>query len=204
MNNTNRAVNRLLLLVIGVVLLGLGAAVIAVGVWPRAADMWTDTARAAEGWLGQALETTRIGATALTWVAVGILAALVLLVILLIVALARIGGRRSHAVLRSAGQENPLGRVTVKESFASDALKNSLDARGDILSTHVSANDIRRESVMHVSITPRQNTSPRDVIEHVDRLVTNLATLTGRDLPTYISIHSGLRARLAADQSRLS
>lgn len=204
MNNTNRAVNRLLLLIIGIVLLGIGGAVIAVGVWPQAADVWTGTARTAEGWLGQALETTRIGATTLTWVAVATLAALVLLVILLIVALARIGGRRSHAVLRSAGQENPLGRVTVKESFASDALKNSLGARGDILSTHVAANDIRRESVMHVSITPRQNTSPKDVVEHVDRLVTNLATLTGRDLPTYISIHSGLRARLAADQSRLS
>jgi hypothetical protein len=58
--------------------------------------------------------------------------------------------------------------------------------------------------VLHVSVTPRQNSDPRDVVERVDRLVTNLATLTGEETQTFISVHSGLRARLAGDQRRLS
>ena len=58
--------------------------------------------------------------------------------------------------------------------------------------------------MLHVSVTPRQNTDPREVVDHIDRLLTNLATLTGRDTETYVSIHTGLRARLAHDQRRLS
>jgi hypothetical protein len=54
-----------------------------------------------------------------------------------------------------------------------------------------------------VSVSPRQNTSPRAVVADVDRLVTNLATLTGRDIATYISVHSGLRTALAHDRRRL-
>lgn len=126
------------------------------------------------------------------------------LVILLIVALTRVGGGRSHTVLRSTGAQNPLGRVTVQESFVSDALKNSLDQRDEILFSSVTANDIRKTPVMHVSVTPRQNTSPAQVVADVDQLVTNLAMLTGKNVQTYISVHSGLRAKLAHDQRRLS
>ena len=78
-----------------------------------------------------------------------------------------------------------------------------LAQRDEILFSNVTANDIRKQPVMHVSVTPRQNTSPRHVAEDVDQLVTNLATMTGRDTPTFISIHSGFRARLANDQRRL-
>lgn len=86
----------------------------------------------------------------------------------------------------------------------SDALKNSLDQRDEILFSSVTANDIRKTPVMHVSVTPRQNTSPAQVVADVDQLVTNLAMLTGKNVQTYISVHSGLRAKLAHDQRRLS
>lgn len=55
-----------------------------------------------------------------------------------------------------------------------------------------------------MSVTPRQNTDPRALAEHVDTLVESLAKLTGQDVPTYISIHTGLRAKLAHDKQRLS
>ena len=42
------------------------------------------------------------------------------------------------------------------------------------------------------------------IAEHVDTLVTNLATLTGQQFRTYISVHSSLRAKLAHDQRRLN
>ncbi|MCI9859558.1 hypothetical protein MIBA_15255, partial [Microbacterium proteolyticum] len=71
------------------------------------------------------------------------------------------------------------------------------------LSSRVTAGEINRESVLHVAVTPRQNTSPRQVAEHVDTLVTNLGTLTGQNLRAYISIHTGLRAKLARDNTRV-
>jgi hypothetical protein len=205
MNNTNRALNRIVLLLIGIVFLLLGAAAVAVIAWPAAAEYWTRAGEASGAWIEQAIETTMIGATTLSWIALAVLALILLLVILLIVALlGTIGGSRSHLVFRSNAQENPLGRLMVEEGFVSDALKHSLGQRDEILFSNVTANDIRKQPVMHVSVTPRQNTSPRHVAEDVDQLVTNLAAMTGRDLPTFISIHSGFRAKLAHDQRRLA
>ncbi|WP_157009081.1 hypothetical protein [Agromyces laixinhei] len=204
MNNTNRAANRLILLLVGIVFLALGAAAVTLIVWPAAADYWTSAGKAAQSWIDHAIETTMTGLGALSWIALAVLAVIVLLIVLLIIALTGIGGRRSRTVLRSTGQENPLGRVTVQEAFASDALQHSLGTRNEILTSSVSANDIRKRPVMHISVTPRKNTSPRQLMEDIDLLVTNLAALTGRDVSTYVSMHSGIRAALAHDQSRVT
>lgn len=204
MNNTNRALNRVLLLIIGLLFLVLGAVGIAIASWSTASDIWTDAGRNAESWLDQAGAATRIAGGAASWIGIGAVVAIVVVIVLLILALTSVAGRRSKTALRSSGAQNPLGRVTVTESFVSDAVKNSLAGRGEILSASVTANDIRREPVLHVSVTPRQNTDPRELVDHVDKLLTNLATLTGRETAAYVSVHTGLRARLAHDQRRLS
>lgn len=205
MNNTNRALNRVLLLLVGIVFVALGVTVVVVVAWPAAAEYWTRAGEAGDAWVEQAVEATLIGATTLSWFALAVLALILLLVVVLLFMLMRlIGGGRSYTVLRSSGQENVLGRVVVEEGFVSDALKHSLGQRDEILFAKVTANDVRKQPVMHVSVTPRQNTSPRDVADDVDQLVTNLATMTGRDVPTFISIHSGFRAKLAHDQRRLA
>ncbi|AMB58611.1 hypothetical protein [Microterricola viridarii] len=204
MNHTNRALNRIVLFIIGVLLLSIGAAVLAAQAWPAAAEVWTSATQTALSWLDGIIAATRIGTTSISWVAVAAVALIVVLMVMLVVVLTRIGGARSHTVLQSAGAQNPLGSVTVHEAFAADSLKHSLGQRREILFSSVSADDIRKTPVMHVSITPRQNTSPLDVVQDVDQLVANLATLTGTNVPTYISLHSGLRARLAHDQRRLA
>lgn len=205
MNNTNRATNRILLALIGLALLIVGGAAATARIWAPAGQAWTDAGTAAETWLKDAQQSTLIAGSTLSGLVIGALAALVIAVIVLVVILIRTPSiRRSKALLRAHGAENPLGRVTVRESFASDALTESLAQRDEILSTSVTAHDVKGRPVLHVSVTPRQNTSPRELVERIDRLVTNLATLTGQDVPTYISIHSGLRARLAHDQRRLS
>ncbi|WP_439592946.1 hypothetical protein [Microbacterium sp.] len=204
MNNTNRALNRIVLFVIGLVFFALGAVVITIMAWPTAGEVWTAAGESAEGWISQAMQATAIAGTSLTWLALGAVAAVIVVIVLLVLALTSVSGRRSKTVIRSNGSQNPLGRVTVTEAFVSDALKNSLAAKDDVLSASVTANTIRNEPVLHVSVTPRQNTSPRQIVEHVDRLVSNLAALTGQDTATYISVHTGIRARLAHDQRRLS
>ncbi|MDR6143211.1 flagellar basal body-associated protein FliL [Microbacterium foliorum] len=204
MNNTNRALNRVLLLIIGLLFLALGAVGIAIMSWPTATDIWTSAGENARSWLDQAIAATAIAGGSLSWIGIGAVVAILVVVVLLIVALTSVAGRRSKTAFRSSGEQNPIGRVTVTESFVSDAVKNSLATRDEILSAQVTANDIRKTPVLHVSVTPRQNTDPRELVDHLDRLLANLATLTGRDTETYVSIHTGLRARLAHDQRRLS
>ncbi len=74
MNNTNRALNRTLLLIIGVLFLGLGALGIAIMSWPTASDIWAAGGEDAQSWLDQAIAATAIAgggchgsASALSW-----------------------------------------------------------------------------------------------------------------------------------------
>ncbi|SIR76635.1 hypothetical protein [Microbacterium sp. RURRCA19A] len=195
MRNTNRALNRILLFVVGVVLLALGALLIAVVALPGVADVWSQTADGVRSW------AEGIGQPSLGIGAVAALAVVVL--VLILVAVGAVRGR--HRVpLQSTGAESDAGRITITDGFASAALKNSLDERDEILVSRIASNEVRKETVLHVSVTPRQNTSPRQIAEYVDTLVANLATLTGQQFRTYISVHSSLRAKLAHDQKRLS
>jgi len=194
MNATRRGLNRFLLFLVAVVLLGLGALALAVGLLPGGTDTWTSVMGGFQGWLES------LGRESAGWGAVA--AIVVLAIILILIASAAVRGRR-QAPLQSTGSANDEGRITVTDGFASEALKNALGERDEILSSRISAGDVRKESVLHVAVTPRQNTSPRDVAEHVDTLVTNLAALTGQNLRAYISIHSGLRAKLARDNTRV-
>lgn len=194
MNATRRGLNRFLLFLVAVVLLAAGALALLVGLAPGGADTWTSVMGGFQGWL------VGLGRESAGWGAVA--AFVVLAVILIVIASSAVRGRR-QAPLQSTGSASDEGRITVTDNFASEALKNALAERDEILSARITAGEINKESVLHVAVTPRQNTSPRQVAEHVDTLVSNLAALTGQDLRAYISIHSGLRAKLAHDNTRV-
>lgn len=204
MNATNRVVNRLLVFLVGIVLVAAGGAVVTALAWPAAGDVWSSGSSAAVEWMRDADQQSRISdATTVSWFALGVLVVLLLIVVVAVLVIARLGGGRSSAVIRAEAAEGPQGPVTVRQGFASDAITHSLADHDEILSSRVSARRVRGTDVLHVSVTPRQNASPVDVAETVTRLVDNLATLTGQRTPTYVSIHSGVRARLAADQPRV-
>lgn len=195
MRNTNRALNRALLFVVAIVLIALGGLLIAVAAVPGWVDVWTRTGDGIRQW------ADGVGEPAF---GIGVIAGLaVIAIVLVLIAVGAVRGK--HRVpLQSTGAESETGRITITDGFASAALKNSLDGRDEILSSRIASNEVRKETVLHVSVTPRQNTSPRQIAEDVDTLVTNLATLTGQQFRTFISVHSSLRARLAHDQKRLN
>ncbi|TDW29632.1 hypothetical protein [Cryobacterium psychrophilum] len=204
MNHTNRFLNRALLLLIGLIFLVLGAGVVAVFAWPAAAQWWSAASASAQAWVDDAIRGTMVGESALSWVSVGSLAAIVLLIVLLIIVMARLGGGHTHSLVRTGGQDSPAGRIIIDTGFISDALRQSLDHRPEILFSRVSVANIRRVPMMHLSVTPRQSTSPRQITDDVDHLLDNLAALTGADIPSYVSIHTGLRSKLAHDQRRIT
>lgn len=194
MNATRRGLNRFVLFLVAVVLLGLGGLALAVALVPGGTDTWTTVMGGFQGWLES------LGRDSAGWGAVA--AFVVLAIILIVIAASAVRGRR-HAALQSTGSAGAEGRITVTDGFASEALKNALAERDEILSSRITAGEVGRESVLHVAVTPRQNTSPREVAAHVDTLVTNLAAITGQNLRAYISIHSGLRAKLARENTRV-
>lgn len=204
MNATNRAVNRLILGVVGLVLIAVGGGIVTAIAWPAAADMWREAMSNAVGWLQEAHAATKITeATTLSWLALAVLIVLALIVAIAVTVMARLGGGRTTAVTRVEAGDGAIGAVTIRHGFAADALTHSLAGYDELLTSRVNASRVRGEEVLHVSVTPRQNTSPAAVAGIVTQLVDNLAVLLGKETPTYVSIHSGVRARLAADQSRV-
>lgn len=204
MNATNRALNRIVLFAVGVVLVGAGAGVAMAALWPAARKVWQHIMTSASGWLSAMDRTFRISeATTVSWFTVAVLAALLLIVVAAVIVIACLGGGASTAVIREEAADGPQGAVTIRDGFASDAITHSLSSKDEILSSRVSARRIRGANVLHVSVTPRQNTSPVYVAKTVTTLIDNLTTLTGRMTPTLISIRSGIRSKIAADQSRV-
>ncbi|MBM3716031.1 MAG: hypothetical protein FJW64_09915 [Actinobacteria bacterium] len=194
MRNTHRGVNRTLLFIVGLILLAKGALLVLLVALPGTAGAYTSVADGVRGW------AESVGQPAFSWIVVAILA--VLAVLLVVIAAAAVRGR--HGVpLQATGSDEGSGRITVTNGFASEALQNALSDRDEILSARITSGEVRDEPVLHVAVTPRQNTSPREVATHVDTLVSNLGTLTGQSFRTYISIHSGLRAKLAHDNTRV-
>ncbi|KAM9861737.1 hypothetical protein ACI1US_02389 [Leucobacter sp. BZR 635] len=204
MNATNRGVNRAVLLVVGAVLLVAGAAALLAVVWPAAADLWQTSMTNADTWLRDTESSTRLHeSTTVSWLAIAALALLLAIVVVAVVIISRLGGGRSTTVTRAEAADGPVGAVTIAHGFAADALTDSLARHDEILASRVSAGRVQGEDVLHVSVTPRQNSSPLEVAALVSTLIDNLALLTGRESPAFVSIHSGVRSRLAADKSRV-
>ncbi|MGI6879610.1 hypothetical protein [Microbacterium sp. gxy059] len=204
MNATNRGVNRAVLFLVGLVLVAAGSAVVLASVWPVAARIWGTWTGTAVSWMQDADEASRLSdGTTLSGFAIGVLAVLLVIIVGAVTVIARLGGGRSSVVIRDEAGDGVQGPVVIRQGFASDAITQSLASRGEILASRVSASRVRGTDVLHVSVTPRQNTSPLDVAGTATRLVDNLAILTGRETPTLISIRSGVRARLAGDQPRV-
>lgn len=194
MNSTNRGLNRLLIVALGLVLLVVGAAA-AVGAWlPGAKDTWTPIADSVNtqvtGWLQQ----TPLADTGSSWILIALVAVLVIGIILLLAFSFRQGNGRTGTIVSDRTADT--GRTIVDVSVARDALSDALGARDEFLSTSVSAYDVRRTPVLKVSATCRRGVSPRDATAIVEQNLEALDALLGREIPVLVQLSGGFRARV--------
>lgn len=206
MNTTNRGVNRTILFIVGVMLISIGGATVAAVSWPPVGDLWKNWLSIGVDWMVTADQASRISeATTLSWFTLGVVTFLMLIVVTAVTVIARLGGGRSSVVIREEPTSGSTdGAVTIRQGFAADAITQSLASHEEILYSKVTTRTLWGTDVLHVSITPRQNTSPVDVAETATKIVDRLTTVLGRDISTLVSIHSGIRSRLAADQRRVN
>ncbi|MDY0828075.1 hypothetical protein SK224_02930 [Microbacterium sp. BG28] len=204
MNPTRRGLNRCLVLLVGLISLASGGAAVWASVSVDARRLWEQALATAAAAVDAAHTATLVGAGPVSWAGLGAVAGAVILIVLLLVPVGLLAHRRSRTVLRSAETDAASGRVVVREGFASDAVTASLAQRADILSTRVVADDVRNAPVLHVAVTPRPQASPREIADHVAAVGARLDALLDRPTRTYISLHAGLRARLAPDRRTLT
>ena len=194
MNDTNRALNRLIIIACGLLLLVLGAAAAAVALIPVVRDRWAsaadDVTRQVSTWLQQ----TPLGDTGVSWVMPAVLVLLVVAVILLIVFIARQGGGHTGTAVTERTSER--GTTVIDSAVAEHALQDALAARPEFVATRVSTYRVRRTPVLKVSVTCRRGVSPKAAATVVEERLRALDELLGRELPALIQVSGGFRARV--------
>lgn len=187
MNATNRVVNRGVLLLTGLILLGLGAiAVLSVWqpVWAqesiqRLTTVGADTLAVVGGW-----ELALLGVRIPGWLAVALGAGLILLVLLVIFLATRRRGRVAQ-VLRVSGAD---GRTVVDRSVAEAVLADTLAARPDVLSAHTGVWRVRRANAVRLEVTVARGASLGRVLNAAEKAIEDWDALLGVRVPILIHL----------------
>ncbi|MFD1715725.1 hypothetical protein ACFSBZ_14725 [Amnibacterium flavum] len=193
MNNTNRFLNRAWLGLVGLLLLAGGAAAIALGSLPEAAERWTSTApdviSSVSGWL----RDSPVGDAGFSWLTIAVIAAIALIVVLLLVFIIRQGNGHTRELLRESSGDN--GETIVEAAVAEQALREALHAHREFISSSVSTYRVRGASVLKISTVCQRGVSPTAAVRIVERHLIALDALLGREVPALLQISGGFRAR---------
>ncbi|MGK9149118.1 hypothetical protein KXS11_15910 [Plantibacter flavus] len=200
MNSTNRGLNRLLILVVGLVLTALGAAALAVVTVPFIADWWRDNRGVVldtiAGWFAWNPFAAVPGAQADRGAApiVVPIAAVVLLVVVaaLLIAFALRQGRGRTGIVHRAPTDR--GDVILDADVAAHALGDALEDTSAFSAVRVSAWQVGRDRALKVAVTCARGVSPRTAVETVSTAVESLDSLLGVELPVLVEVGGGFRA----------
>jgi len=196
MNNTNRPLNRLLILVVGLVLLVVGTAAAAAVLIPAVRDAWKNMSSSVTDQVTTWLQQTPLGDTGVSWIMPALLVLAVIAVILLIVFIVRQGRGHTGIAVREPTSEH--GATVVEAAVAEHALQDAIGARPEFVASHVSTYRVKRTPVLKISVTCRRGVSPKDAAAIVEDAVRALDLLLGRPLPALVQISGGFRARVTS------
>jgi hypothetical protein len=195
MNSTNRAANRLFILIIGIVLVVLGAAAVLLGTLAPVRSTWRDVAGTARKSVTNAFTTTTIPGTTMNWIGIAVLVLLAIVVVVLVVFIVRQGnGHTSVALDESDGDD----RTVIDTSVVRDVLTDLLGRRPELVSTSVGSYRVRRTTVLKIAATCRRGVAPTDAASIIEDALARLDRLVGREVPALIELSGGFRARVAA------
>lgn len=201
MSQTNRALNRILLALAGLVLLAAGAATAAAGVMPGVAATWSATGSSLMDHAGHLLAEAPLPSPARSWWAVAGVAALVLAAGMSIAWLTSQGGGRTPRVGREADGDR--GDTVVETGLIAAAVKQALEGNRLVLGTSVSAWESRGQTGLRLRFQARQGASPREIADTAEELVQGIDALLGHPVPVLVRITGGTRTRVTApDRAR--
>ncbi|MBC7595820.1 MAG: hypothetical protein H7288_18095 [Kineosporiaceae bacterium] len=194
MNNTNRFLNRALILLTGMILLLLGTAAIVLATMPAFGRAWSDTwptvRQTTAGWVAAA----RVPGTHTSWWWIALLGGLLLIVIALVVFIFRQGhGRTSHFV---SGIRTDAGITIIHSRLPEQLLEDALRVQPALVGSRVSTYLVRRHPVLKVSVSARRGMSPKDILGEVETTIHALELLLGQPVLASVHISGGIRARL--------
>lgn len=191
------------MIVVGLILLLVGVAAVAVAMIPAAADgvdaaasATRDGVKSALGWLGQEQVASSVAL---------LVTVLIVAVIAVILAFAYIlgqGGGRTHRIV--SGPPTAWGTVVVDSAVAEQSIKEALDREQEFASSRVTTFRVRSTPTLAVTVTCRRGVSPADAVERVTETLRALDAVLGEEIPAFIQVQGGFRANSAAGAARVN
>lgn len=197
MNNTNRLLNRTLLVVVGLVVAGLGAVAIALATVPAIADAWRSGVPGVLDAVSAALGATPLGDMGHSWLWIMLVAVLLVAVLLLIRFMAKQGHGRTGDLVSRETSATDAGRVRIDSAVAEQSLAAALASRPEIVTSRVSTYRVGGQPVLKVSATARRGVSPRELTETIEGFIRSWDELLGIEIPVLVQISGGFRTRVS-------
>lgn len=199
MNRTPRTLNRLLLGLAGVLLLGAGAGLVLLSADPAAARWWQDTAPGLVEEGGRILEDTAMPGQSQSWLWPLLALAMAVIAVLLILWISAQGRGRVDTLLAHYDDDGAPGRIAVSGAVPEQALRAALLKDPDVTSVAVSTWSQHEGNGLRVRIVPRQGAAPHLVAADATNLVDALDSALGRSSTVLISLEAGPRYRLGRE-----
>lgn len=198
MSNTNRALNRILLAVTGLVLLAAGAATTAAGLVPGVAGEWAGAGTSLMDHARALPAAAPLPGPARSWWAVAGVAVLVLAAGLCLAWLASQGGGRTPRLARD--EDGNHGATVVDAGLVAAAVNEALEGNRLVLGSAVSAWESRRGTALRLRLQARKGASPRELADTAEELVRGIDAWLGHPVPVLVRITSGPRSKLAGPE----
>ncbi|SKC05097.1 hypothetical protein SAMN05660916_04138 [Arthrobacter sp. 31Cvi3.1E] len=195
MNGTPRALNRVLLLIIGIKLLAVGLLLLLLASVPAVAAWWHGWAAGVWAGAENAFRQTRFPGREESWLWIVAGVVLVAVIVAMIAWLSQQGKGRANLLVASDDDSNIDGEVRIGGGVAEQALRAALTERTDLAGVSVATYEFKGQPGLRIRIQPRQGVAPHLLAAEVSQLVEALDLVIGQKTPVLVHMVSGARSR---------
>ncbi|MEQ4566844.1 hypothetical protein [Paenarthrobacter sp. CAP02] len=195
MNGTPRALNRVLLFIIGVKLLAVGLLLLLLATVPAVATWWHGWSAGAWARTEQLFRDTRFPGREESWLWIVAGLVLVAVIVAMIAWLSQQGKGRANFLVSSDDDSDVDGQVRIGGGVAEQALRAALSERTDLASASVATLEVKGKPGLRIRIQPRQGVAPHILAAEVSQLVEALDLVIGQKTPVLVHMVSGARSR---------
>ncbi|MEO3940510.1 hypothetical protein V3C41_05435 [Paenarthrobacter nicotinovorans] len=195
MNGTPRALNRVLLFIIGVKLLAVGLLLVLLATVPAVAAWWHGFSAGVWAGMENAFRQTRLPGHEESWLWIVAGAVLVAVIVAMIAWLSQQGKGRANLLVASDDDSHIDGEVRIGGGVAEQALRAALAERTDLAAASVATYEVRGKPGLRIRIQPRQGVAPHVLAAEVSQLVEALDLVIGQKTPVLVHMVSGARSR---------
>lgn len=195
MNGTPRALNRVLLFIIGVKLLAVGLLLLLLATVPAVATWWHVWSAAAWARTEELFRDTRFPGREESWLWIVAGLVLVAIIVAMIAWVSQQGKGRANFLVSSDDDSDVDGQVRIGGGVAEQALRAALSERTDLASASVATLEVKGKPGLRIRIQPRQGVAPHVLAAEVSQLVEALDLVIGQKTPVLVHMVSGARSR---------